>query len=227
LAIKWPGQSSGGQVVDDFVCLPDLAPTFLQAAGVGVPSVMTGRSLVPVIQAGKSGMIDPTRDHVIVGRERHVAKARVGNLPYPQRAIRTADYLYIRNFKPDRYPMGLAPSFGLPDGPWPPYQQLRENTFVAFGDLDASPTKAWMLTNRSQPSVHQQVELTMELRPAEELFDVRADPHHMHNLADNPSFDAIKEQLAQRLMNTLELTGDPRVADDGTAYDKPPYVQAE
>ena len=38
---------------------------------------------------------------VFIGRERHVAAAREGFLPYPQRAIRTADHLFIINFKPD------------------------------------------------------------------------------------------------------------------------------
>jgi N-sulfoglucosamine sulfohydrolase len=37
-------------VVDDFVNLTDLAPTFLEAGGVAVPEVMTGRSLWPVLE---------------------------------------------------------------------------------------------------------------------------------------------------------------------------------
>ncbi len=225
LAIRWPGKTGQGLVVDDFVCLPDLAPTFLDAAGVPIPSVMTARSLVPVLQAKTSGIVDPTRDHVIVGRERHVAQARAGALPYPQRAIRTADYLYIRNFKPERWPMGRSPGFGLPaDAAWPNAEQLRDDTFAAFADLDASPTKAWMLTNLQIPEVAQQVALTMGLRPEEELYDVRDDPHHRHNLAADSAFAEIKQTLRMRLMQTLENSGDPRVIGQGTAFDLPPYV---
>lgn len=223
LAIRWPGKTGKGLVVSDFVCLPDLAPTLVEAAGLTPPNVMTGRSLLPVLSAKKSGQVDASRDHVIVGRERHVAKARTGNLPYPQRAIRTAEYLYIRNFKPDRYPMGTAPGYGLPDGELPEYALLRENTFKAFGDLDASPTKAWMLTNQQHSGVREQVELTMGLRPAEELFDIRNDPDHLKNLAGDPKFESIKKQLADRLMNTLLETGDPRVTGDGTTFDNPPF----
>ncbi len=226
LAIRWPGKTGQGLVVDDFVCLPDLAPTFLEAAGITPPKVMTARSLLPVLEARQSGRVDPARDHVIVGRERHVAKARRGNLPYPQRAIRTDDYLYIRNFKPDRWPMGLAPGFGLPDGPLPTYERLRENTFAALGDLDASPTKAWMLTNRSTENVESMVQLTLGLRPSEELFDIRSDPDHVHNLADDPKMVDVKQQLSERLMQTLRTTGDPRVVADGKAFDLPPYVQS-
>jgi hypothetical protein len=51
-----------------------------------------------------SGWIDSQRNWVISGRERHVDTAQTGNLPYPMRALRTNDYLYIRNFKPERWP---------------------------------------------------------------------------------------------------------------------------
>lgn len=226
LVVFWPGKTGKGLVVDDFVCLPDLAPTFLDAGGVAIPEVMTGRSLSPVLEAKKSGLVDPSRDHVIVGRERHVAKARTGELPYPQRAIRTKDYLYIRNFKPERYPMGIAPGYGLAakDATWPSFEKLRENTFVAFGDLDASPTKAWMLTHLDEPEVLKQVDLTMGLRPEEELFAVDGDPDHMVNLAGDPKFAEIKAQLSSRLMKVLDDTGDPRVSGDGTQYDKPPFA---
>lgn len=225
LAISWPGTSGKGLVVDDFVSLPDLAPTFLDAAGVPVPAVMTGKSLAPVLKAQKSGTVDASRDHVIVGRERHVAKARIGQLPYPQRAIRTKDFLYIRNFKPDRYAMGNAPGYGLPeDSPWPSFEQLREDTFGAFGDLDASPTKAWMLTHLSDPQVKQQVDLTMGLRPEEELFAINEDPDHLRNLAQDPAYAKVKQELSERLMKTLVETGDPRVTGSGDQYELPPFV---
>lgn len=223
LVVRWPKVAGSGLVVDDFVCLPDLAPTFVEAAKLSPPSVMTGRSLLPVLSAKKSGLVDATRDHVIVGRERHVARARTGNLPYPQRAIRTKDYLYIRNFKPDRYPMGIAPGFGG-EGEMPLWKPLQENTFAAFGDLDASPTKAWMLTNADQPAVADQVQLTMGLRPEEELFHVGTDPDHLSNLADDPLHADIKKQLSTRLLETLRSTGDPRVAGEGDTYDKPPFT---
>lgn len=224
LVIRWPGTAGKDLVVDDFVCLPDLAATFVEAAGLNPPEVMTGRSLVPVLKAQQGGLVDASRDHVIVGRERHVAKARIGNLPYPQRAIRTAEYLYIRNFMPQRYAMGNAPGFGLPAGPMPEWQPLQEKTLVAFGDLDASPTKAWMLTNLDQPSVLEQVELTLGLRPEEELYRIADDADHMRNLADEPEFQEVKAELSERLMKTLLETGDPRVTGDRLTFEKTPFT---
>lgn len=226
LAIRWPGVTGQGLVVDDFVCLPDLAPTLTEAGGAEVPEVMTGKSLVSILRSQKSGQVDPTRTFVLTGRERHVAKARAGQLPYPQRAIRTKQYLYVRNFAPDRYAMGDAPGFGLPDGPMPPFAKLENNTFVAFGDLDASPTKAWMLTHREEPGIEDLVQLTLGLRPEEELFDVSQDPDHMHNLAQDPAFATVRQELSSKLMSLLRETGDPRVTQDTPHYEAAPYAGA-
>ncbi len=105
LAIRW-GKVSGGRVVDDLISLTDLAPTFLELGHVPVPDRMTGRSLLPLLKSGKSGRVESSRDAVFIGRERHVESARAEYTPYPQRAIRTHDYLYIVNFRPDRWPLG-------------------------------------------------------------------------------------------------------------------------
>ncbi len=222
LAIRWPaGIEKQGRVVDDFVSLPDLAPTFLEAAGVAVPETMIARSLMPVLTSDGSGQVDPARDAVFTGRERHVALARTGNKPYPQRAIRTDQYLYIINFKPDRWPMGTGPGYGAPDGPMPSYELLRENTFVAFGDLDASPTKAWVVTHRDEDpeSFHYAVG-----RPPEfELYDINADPHCLRNLASESSLAAVRTKLHGRLMGELQKTGDPRVSDE-VVFEKSPYT---
>jgi len=224
LAVRWPGRVPGGRVVEDFVSIPDLAPTFLEAAGVAPPEVMTARSLLGVLASGKSGQVDPSRDHVLTGRERHVAAARTDALPYPQRAIRTADHLYIRNFRPERWPMGTGPGFGAPDGPMPPYERLREDTFAAFGDLDASPAKAWLVTRRDDPEAAPFFKREFLPRPEEELYDLKTDPHQLRNLAGDPAHAVARAALSERLLSALRATGDPRVAGDGQTFEKPPYA---
>ena len=224
LAIRFPGTANPGRVVDDFVMLPDLAPTFLAAAGQELPDVMTGRNLIPVLKSVKSGQVDPSRDSVIVGRERHVARARTDNLPYPQRAIRTKDFLYIRNFKPDRWPMGTAAGFGQPAAPFPSTNELTNNTFKAFGDLDASPTKAWIIDHRNDPGIDRYFDIAFGRRPAEELYDLKNDPHQIKNVADDPAYADARKQLSTRLMTVLKETGDPRVTRDGSTFDKPPFT---
>lgn len=224
LAMSWPGRIPPGRVVDDFVSLPDLAPTLLEVGCVPVPGVMTARSLSMVLKSSDDGLIDPHRDHVVTGRERHVSHARHEFLPYPQRAIRTADYLYVRNFKPDRWPMGLAPGFGLTDGPMPALNDLTNTTYAAFADMDASPAKAWLLTEGlADPRYRSFIDLGFSRRPAEELYDVKNDPDQINNVADRPEFAAIRRELSERLMSILKESSDPRVTGDGSTFDKSPY----
>ena len=226
LAVRWGQNIPTGRVVDDFVCLPDLAPTFLEAAGVDVPDTMNHRSLLSVLKSEKQGQVDASRDAVIVGRERHVAKARTGNRPYPQRAIRTGDYLYIRNYEPERWPMGTAAGFGSPDGPLPPYNELVNHTFGAFGDLDASPTKAWIVTRRDEAGMDAFFDFAVGRRPAEELYDLKNDPHQMHNVAADENYGSVREKLAKRLIKYLTEAGDPRVTEDGQRFETPPFTDA-
>ncbi len=223
LFVQWPGQAPGERTVNDFINLMDLAPTFLEAAGSPIPGCMTGKSIVPLLCSSQNGWIDPTRDHVITGRERHVARAREGNLPFPQRSIRTRNFLYIRNFAPDRWPMGTPTGLDNP-ATEPSYQKLENNTFAAFGDMDASPTKAWMVKHRKETQWRLHWQLGFEKRPAEELYDLRNDPDYLSNVAQNPAYAQTRSDLATQLMNTLKATGDPRVTGDGTTFDRPPYV---
>lgn len=221
LAIAGPNIPSG-RVVDDFVNLPDLAPTLVEAAGVDVPQVMTARSLWRVLKSDAQGLVDPTRTWVVTGRERHVEMAREGYLPYPQRAIRTADHLFIINFRPERYPLGDP--YNL-DGDNPPTtQELTEDTFVTLPDEDAGPTKAWLVNHRGDPEWKPYFEHAYGKRPREELFDLKKDPHQMRNVAADPAYASIVAELRQRLLDELKRTSDPRLIDDGRFFETPPMA---
>ena len=221
LAIWWPGKP-GGRVVDDFVNLMDLAPTFLDIGGVKPPKVMTGRSLVPVLKSKKQGIVNKKRSWVITGRERHVAKAREGFLPYPQRALRTSEYLYIINFAPDRWPMGNP--YNITKKKTPDYNLLENNTFITYGDLDASPTKAWIIEHRNDDKWKWYYDYAFAKRPREELYKLESDPDQIKNLAKEKKYLSVKKKLNRQLMNRLRKLRDPRVLGDGTTFDNPPYV---
>jgi N-sulfoglucosamine sulfohydrolase len=219
LAIRGPGVT-GGRVVDDLVSLADLAPTFLEIGGLKPPAVMTGRSLVNLLRSAESGRVEPARDAVYIGRERHVENARADYMPYPQRAIRTHDYLYIINFRPDRWPLGDP--YRL-DGPNPPtVAELTNETRVTLPDEDASPTKAWLVTRRNDPQWQRHFEWVYGKRPREELYDLKSDPQQTTNVADKPAYAATRAALEQRLMGELRRTGDPRLVDDGKFFESPP-----
>lgn len=221
LAIAGPGVH-GGRVVDDFVNLPDLAPTFLEAGKVNVPDVMTGRSLWPVLHSDREGLVDPQRTWVVVGRERHVENARADFLPYPQRAIRTQDFLYVINFKPERYPLG--DHYRL-DGDNPPTaEEVADDTRVTIPDMDAGPTKAWLVGQRNAPQWKALFDQVCGLRPREELYDLRTDPHQMRNIAADPAYAETRQKLESQLLAELRRTGDPRLIDDGRFFETPPMA---
>lgn len=224
LAVRWPGTVRPGRVVTDFVNLMDLGPTFCQAGGIEVPATMTGKSLMSVLSDPRSGQIEPGRDHVVTGRERHVGGAREGWLPYPQRSLRTRDFIYIVNFEPDRWPMGDPKGLDDPNTAAPDFETLAYDTFVAYADLDASPTKAWMIHHREDHDVEPLYDLAFGKRPREELYDLNEDPHYMKNVAYDPAYANVRRQLEGRLMAVLMAQDDPRLMEQPCRYEFEPYA---
>jgi len=223
LAARVPG-GKGGRVIDDLVRLPDLAPTFMEIGGVTPPTGLYGKSLLPLLQSDKSGQLDSERNWVITGRERHVARAREDNLPYPMRGLRTPDFLYIRNFTPDRWPMG-SPAAAA-EKSLPPTEAMENNTYVAYADMDASPTKAWLIEHRDDPEMKWQYDFAFAKRPGEELYDLKKDPDQTHNIAADSAYAKQKQELSAQLMKRLTDAGDPRVTGDGKTFDRPPFTDA-
>ena len=224
LAVRWPGHVPGGRIVDDMVNLMDLMPTFLDAGGLAYPACMPAKSLMDVLTSSEQGLVDPQRTFVVTGRERHVGHARPGSLPYPQRAIRTVDWLYIRNFRPDRWPMGDPKGLDDPNIEPPPYREICNNTMVAYADMDAGPAKAWMIHHRGEEGVRRLFEMGFGKFPAQELYDLRVDPDHMNNVAQDPAYEGTRQRLSGQLMNVLREQQDPRVVEEDCRFERPPFA---
>jgi N-sulfoglucosamine sulfohydrolase len=205
LAIRWPARVKAGRTVDDLVSYIDLAPTFLEAAGVAVPK-MTGRSLTNVLVSEKSGIVDPSRNAVYSARERH-SSSRVNNLGYPIRMLRTHEHLYIRNFAPDRWPAGD------PRGV--------EGDAFGYYDIDGSPTKT-LLAEAKDPQLRRFKDLAVAKRPAEELYDAKADPGNLVNLAGNPQHADVLARLRAQMDAELRRTGDPRMTANAEIFETYP-----
>ncbi|GJM64419.1 sulfatase [Persicobacter diffluens] len=216
LAIMWPEGIPAGHQIDDFVSFADIAPTLLKAAGQEVPDQMTGRSFLDLLQAGKSGRLDAeNREDIVFGRERHVpAQERPNKGGYPSRGLRTADFLYIRNYEPDRWPAGTfkmnATNF---EGQW-------------YADCDAGPTKTYIVANRETDEEHQRAyQLCFAKRPAEELYDLRKDPGQLHNVAAVSQYQAQLKVMRASLEKRLKALNDPRAVDpDIKIFDEYPYL---
>jgi N-sulfoglucosamine sulfohydrolase len=203
LAIRWPARIKGGRTVADFVGHADLAPTFLEAAGLAPPPEMTGRSLLGLLRGEPAA----GRDRAFTERERH-ANVRRGDLSYPCRAVRTARFLYIRNLRPDRWPAG-DPEKYVAVGP--------------FGDVDGSPTKDLILDRRDDPAIAPFFRLAFAKRPAEELYDLVGDPWQLTNVADRPAYSEAKHSLRASLDRWMAETADPRARGDDDRWDHYPY----
>lgn len=205
LAICWPAEIKGERVVDNPVGLIDLAPTFLEIAGVDNVPEMTGQSLSPVLFSEKQGTIDTGRKYVLTGRERHT-HARPDNLGYPARAIRTADYMYVRNFKPELWPAGDPAPESSEDDPVP--RGFRA-IWPGFNDIDGSPSKTYILEQREEWPA--EFEVACGKRPGEQLYDIRKDPGCVNNIAGDPAYQEILEELRSMLEEDLKNQGDPRM----------------
>lgn len=211
LAIRWgKGIAKPDRRVSDFVSLTDLAPTFLAAAGVETPEVMTGRSLLPVLKSDQAGRVEEARSWVAFGRERHTpAQAAPSMAGYPSRAIRTDRHLYIMNLEPSRWPAGV------PKGATHPLD--------SYTDCDGGPTKDLIAAHRGDPKLERFHELCFAPRPAEELYDVQADPHQTNNLAADPAHQETAKRLRDQLTIYLRETNDPRFTGGPVKFDDYPY----
>jgi arylsulfatase A-like enzyme len=210
LAIMWPdGIKNPGRVVDDFVNFIDFTPTYLELAGLSVEEAgmqpVTGKSLTDIFYSEEEGDVVPDRDFVLVGKERHDV-GRPDDAGYPVRGIITDGYLYLRNFKPDRWPAG--------------------NPETGYLNTDGSPTKTYVLDTRRKKGVIEFWQLNFGKRPAEELYNIDEDPYCMNNLAEVENFDDIKAKLNDKLTKKLTEQNDPRILGNGDVFDNYEYSGA-
>ena len=217
LAVRWGARVKPGRVVEDFVSLADLAPTFLEAAGLAPPKEMTACSFLKVLLSEKSGQVDPARNHTLTGMERHVTRGRTDGprdgVGYPMRTIITRDFHYLRNFRPQRWPAAD------PVEPVPGFERVAGTTYATSPDCDAGPSKAWIVTHGHEPLTAPYYERAFGKRPARELYDLRNDPYELKNVAEDPAYAATLRELDDRLMAELKATGDPRVTGNEDAFE--------
>jgi arylsulfatase A-like enzyme len=184
----------------------DIAPTLLEIAGIDhAESGMKpfqGRSLTGLLadpSAERNG-----DDYILIGKERHDV-GRPDDQAYPVRGIIKDNYLYLINFKPDRWPSG--------------------DPVTGYLNTDASPTKSLILELRRQRINQNYWSLSFGLRPDEELYNIKDDPHCIVNLASDKDLEKLRKEMRTKLLTELESQGDPRVTGNGDVFDK--YVYAD
>ena len=194
LAMRYPPRIPAGERYAAFTNSVDLAPTFLEAAGVPVPPSVQGRSLWPLLERQ-----DATgRQAVYLERERH-ANARAGDLSYPMRAVRTADHLYIRNFFPERHPAG---------------DPTVHRSVGQYGDIDNSIAKFYLMRD----STSRLASLSLGKRPAEELYVLADDPDQLDNRIAAAELADTRQSLRTQLDEWMAATADPRAENPRSLF---------
>ena len=213
LAIRWGNQIKTPNRIADLVSLTDLAPTILNAAQEPVPNQMTGKTLSYYFNPDATTP-DQNRAAVFFGKERHVPGQELGDWGgYPMRAIRTQDYLYIKNFQPDAWPAGTP--FYKDATLYPAY----------YADVDGGPTRTYMINYKGENEEHHNLfNLAFAKRPKEELYDLNIDPDQLVNVAEEEDFTKVKKELEGKLMEELKKTKDPRAVGGEMIFSSYPYT---
>jgi len=193
LIIRWPGKIPANTVVPGLVHLMDLAPSMLAACGLPIPEHMHARPFLDP----DGGIRNDANEYLFAGRD------RMGELEDMSRSIRDRRFRYIRHFHPDRSPMQHC---DYPDhlDTWAEMRRLAQAEAVqlAQGRLRSALTPL-------------QRSLVAAWKPAEELYDITADPHETINLAPDPGYHDVLQRFRTELERWQDRYGDlGRIPED-------------
>jgi arylsulfatase A-like enzyme len=172
LLVRGPGVAAGA-VREDLVEHIDLGALSLAAAGLPVPASMQGR---PVLSAGYQPRV-----------EAFAARDRCDETTEKLRSLRTAKFLYIRNYHPER-----------------PHLQP-----CTYKDGKAIVQQLRLLHAEGKLSALSEQLLFSPTRPKEELYEYGADRWQVRNLAGDPAYAEALADHRSRLDVKLAATRDP------------------
>ena len=180
LIIAWPGHLKPSTTSDAMVCWPDLLPTFIDLAGGEVPAGLDGKSFAGILR----GTTDSHRDRVF---STHSGDGDFN--VYPIRSVRTRDWKDIRNLHPE----------------------FQHHTHISrsSGPSGLVYWKTWISAAESDPAAAATVQRYIQ-HPAEELYDLAADPFELHNVATDPTQAARLAELRADLDTWMKQQGDTR-----------------
>ncbi len=179
---SWPGRIAPGTVSDAMIHLADLLPTCIEISGGGPVEGLDGKSFAPVLL----GKADEHHDSVFGTYT--MADFSCHN---PMRTVRTKTHRYIRNLLPDRE--------------W--------STLLTIGrtanppEVDPGYWKSWLEKAETDEGVAARINAILH-RPAEELYDLRADPFELNNIAGDPEQGDLLREMRKALDSWMALQGD-------------------
>lgn len=198
LIVRWRGHTTPGAKSSAMVSWVDILPTLVEVTGGPAPRDIDGKSFAAALHPDGEGF---------AGRpEIFTTHNNDGDFNvFPGRAIRTHRWKYIHNLHPDWFHTTHI-------------DQSRETGEGAY-----FPT--WRERAAQDPAARQILNAYYR-RPAEELYDLEADPNELRNLAADPKLATIKKDLRVRLDRWRnqqgdggEVMGTPHFNTDATATD--------
>jgi uncharacterized sulfatase len=198
--------------VDDLISLTDVAPTLIDIVSNAGHQIgylkedMSGLSFFDILLNDKNGLLEPERSEIYSARERHSC-SRWRNLSYPVRAVRTHEYLYIKNFKPNRWPAGAPVKFNND-------MELVQG----FHDIDDFP-ESYIYIHRDIDTIKYYFDLAVGKRPLEELYNIIDDPYCLNDLTSLPEYQETLTELRENLNLKLIETVDPRAIGNGDIWE--------
>ena len=198
MVVRWPGHVAPGSHSNALVEYCDVAPTFLEAAGVDIPATMDGRSFLGVLEGHR-------KEHKKYTFGLHTTRGIInGSENFGIRSCGTKTFRYIRNLNADQTFSNAVMKVrkGKPNF----WQEWIEQA-------DAGHRHAVAMT---QKYMH---------RPAEELYDVEADPHCLRNLIDDANYREIRSELSKQLDAWMQSQGDNGVATEAIAHTRKASAQ--
>ena len=156
-----------------------------------VPTTLAAAGIEPPAELpGLNLLADDWAGHEMV----FAARDRCGDAADRIRCVRTYDFKYIRNFHPDRPYLQHSG-----------YKKLQYPVLTLMKVLHAEGKWDSLMM--------------AETRPEEELYDLKADPHEMNNLAADPDFAKKLDELRGAVNQWIERTGDTGAIDESKTVD--------
>lgn len=199
-------------VVDDLVMTMDMGASVLSMMDVQIPNHFQGRAFL-----GKQK--EPQRAYVCGARD------RLDNCSEVIRTIRSEKYRYIRNFLPHRPYASFWPDggfFATPPEKGTPEHDFWDTSYLPGEQKVHDPDGVFLLPI---PEAYAAYLIWQAKKPLEELYDVENDPEEIANLADDPEYSDLKDQMRTQLFAWMIETRDLGLIDEtemivrATAYD--------
>jgi N-sulfoglucosamine sulfohydrolase len=178
---RWPGKVAAGAVSEAMLSFVDVTPTFIALAG-GEPSAgLDGKSFSDVL-LGKS----TKGDDLIFASHTGDKEMNV----FPQRCVRDRRYKFVLNWNPERtWTTHFTKVPGIPDS----HKEVWDT---------------WVAKARTDPATAKLMNI-IEHHPAEEFYDVQADPYELNNLIDRPESKAVIDRMRASLYGWMASQFDP------------------